>query len=71
MLLAFLPLPFLCNLGLLNGNRKFKWSSLASPGLTSPSGGGLASLGATSNPSQLLGLGPFCFGGLEKAYFNK
>lgn len=40
-----------------NANRKSMWSSLASPSLTSPSGRELTSLGATSNPSQLLGLG--------------
>lgn len=53
-----------------NANRKSMWSSLASPSLTSPSGRGLTSLGATSNPSQLLGWG-FCFCGLEKAYLYK
>lgn len=40
-----------------NANRKSMWSSLASPSLTSPSGRELTSLGATSNPSQLLGSG--------------
>lgn len=40
-----------------NANRKSMWSSLATPALTSPSGRELTSLGATSNPSQLLALG--------------
>lgn len=55
---------------IFNANRKSMWSSLASPSLTSPSGRGLTSLGATSNPSQLLGWG-FVFVGLRKhIYIN-
>lgn len=54
-----------------NANRKSMWSSLATPGLTSPSGRELTSLGATSNPSQLLALGFFVFAGLRKhIYIN-
>ncbi|GAA6086783.1 uncharacterized [Tachysurus ichikawai] len=55
--LLFFLLPSPAIFSAPNGNRKFKWSGLASPGLTSPSGRELASLGATPNPSQLLGLG--------------
>lgn len=78
--------PFLCNLQPpLNGNGKFgKWReeregaglNLTSPIWTGEGRGGLASLQATSNPSQLLafqgrGFSPqMCvFGGLEKAFF--
>lgn len=63
----FLP----CTLFIPNANRKSMWSSLATPGLTSPSGRELTSLGATSNPSQLLALGFFVFAGLRKhIYIN-
>lgn len=44
-----------------NANRKSMWSSLATPSLTSPSGRELTSLGATSNPSQLLAFLGFLF----------